>query len=168
MVLTDRTLDLVAEGFDFGLRGSAALPDSSLVARKLTSLEVLLVASPEYAKTRGLPDTPAELGSHDLALMGMQNGRGKLTLHRADGSRELVELNAISSLTAVGTDLYFVANPGTGAKVYRLDTTLAAPASSATGGEPRPAPGGRGTVPGPPRHRTRAPRAAGPPHGATQ
>ena len=97
MVLTDRTLDLVAEGLDLGLRGAAALPDSSLVARKLASLEVHLVASPEYAKTRGLPRTPAELGEHELALMRMNNGRGKLQLHRGDAAPEELAVRAAVS-----------------------------------------------------------------------
>jgi DNA-binding transcriptional LysR family regulator len=97
MVLTDRTLDLVAEGLDLGLRGAAALPDSSLVARKLASSEVYLVASPEYAKARGLPRTPAELGQHDLALMRMNNGRGKLQLHRADGAMQELAVRAAVS-----------------------------------------------------------------------
>ncbi len=102
MVLTDRTLDLVAEGLDLGLRGAAALPDSSLVGRKLASLEVFLVASPEYVAARGSPRTPAELAGHDLALLRMTNGRGKLALRGAEGATEELSVRAAVSANGFG------------------------------------------------------------------
>ncbi len=102
VVLTDRTLDLVAEGIDLALRGAGALPDSSLVARKLTSLEFHLVASPAYVQRRGQPRTPAELATHDLALLRIGNGRGKLTLRRADGESEELAVRATVSSNGFG------------------------------------------------------------------
>lgn len=97
VLLTDRTLDLVAEGLDLALRGAAALPDSSLVARKLTSLDFYLVASPDYLKRRGTPRTPADLPGHDFALLRASTGRGKLPVRGPDGATEELSLRAALS-----------------------------------------------------------------------
>jgi DNA-binding transcriptional LysR family regulator len=64
--LSNRAVDLVAEGFDAAIRGSARpLPDSSLVARKLANTEMQLFASPDYLGRRGLPRGFEDLLSHD-------------------------------------------------------------------------------------------------------
>ena len=102
VVLTDRTLDLVAEGIDLALRGAAAMPDSSLVGRKLASLEFWLVASPAYLKQRGTPRTPADLLGHDLALMRTTHGRGKLPIFSADGTSEELSVRAAVSANGFG------------------------------------------------------------------
>ncbi len=61
--LTDAPLDLVASGFDLGIR-FGELPDSRLAARKLMSNRRFLCASPAYLQARGEPQTPAELAAH--------------------------------------------------------------------------------------------------------
>ncbi len=98
VLVTDRTVDLIAEGLDLGLRGAAALPDSSLVARKLTSMEFHLLASPGYVKKHGIPHTPEELAGHELALLKVNGGRGKLQLRGPDGvTQELGVRVSVSS-----------------------------------------------------------------------
>lgn len=64
VTLNDRFVDLVDEGFDVAVR-IGSLTDSSLVARRLAPVRRVLCASPDYLKTRGVPQTPDDLKSHD-------------------------------------------------------------------------------------------------------
>lgn len=64
-VLSDTMADLVGEGIDVAFRGSSELPDSSLVARKLASGALVLVASPAYLAARGTPSTLNDLSDHE-------------------------------------------------------------------------------------------------------
>lgn len=61
--LSDEVIDIVGMGFDMVLR-IAALPDSSLVARRLRPVVRHLVAAPAYLAARGRPTHPAHLSEH--------------------------------------------------------------------------------------------------------
>jgi DNA-binding transcriptional LysR family regulator len=63
LLLFDRVVDLIDEGFDLAVR-IASLPDSSLVSRHVGDVRRLLVASPAYLYKHGSPKTPEDLKSH--------------------------------------------------------------------------------------------------------
>lgn len=63
----DRMIDLVAEGIDLALR-IGYLQDSSLVAKKIASSSTHIVASPDYLKKRGIPQSHESLSQHDCLL----------------------------------------------------------------------------------------------------
>jgi DNA-binding transcriptional LysR family regulator len=60
-----RMIDMVQEGVDLVIR-IGALADSSLIARKLPSIELWMVASPAYLARRGRPSDLSDLVDHDL------------------------------------------------------------------------------------------------------
>lgn len=60
---SDELTDVVAQGFDLAMRISA-LPDSSLQARRLCTVRILLVGAPAYFEQHGHPTHPRELATH--------------------------------------------------------------------------------------------------------
>ncbi len=67
--LSNRFVDLIAEGFDAALRISRSkLKDSSLSARKVGQITGALFASPTYLARRGTPRSPADLAGHDWVV----------------------------------------------------------------------------------------------------
>jgi DNA-binding transcriptional LysR family regulator len=62
--LTDRFVDLLEEGYDVAVRIASALPDSSLVARRITVNEAVVCASPTYWRRHGRPRAPQDLTRH--------------------------------------------------------------------------------------------------------
>ncbi len=71
--LSDRTVNLMEEGFDLAIR-IAALPDSSLTARRLAPNRRVVCASPEYLRRHGTPRTPEELVQHNCLLAAEFSG----------------------------------------------------------------------------------------------
>ncbi len=63
--VTDRFVDLIAEGIDLVFR-LGALRDSSLVARKILTFRHQLVASPAYLERVKAPRSPRDLLDHKL------------------------------------------------------------------------------------------------------
>ena len=73
--------DLVAEGADIAIR-LGELGDSGFGARRLITLERMLVASPIYLKARGTPKVPADLASHDCIFGPGNFGRDSWSFRR--------------------------------------------------------------------------------------
>ncbi|KEF33159.1 Transcriptional regulator, LysR family [Marinobacter nitratireducens] len=62
--LNDRKVDILEEGFDIALR-IGHLKSSSLVARKIAPVRLIMCASPDYLHERGTPQKPEDLKNHD-------------------------------------------------------------------------------------------------------
>lgn len=64
LILLDRVVDLLEEGIDIALR-IGSLPDSTLIAKPVGTLEHIICASPEYISQSGTPQKPTEIHQHD-------------------------------------------------------------------------------------------------------
>jgi DNA-binding transcriptional LysR family regulator len=89
IVCTDRVTDLVEESFDMAIR-AGVLSDSTLMARKLGTVQFVLVASPSYLKKRGRPRSPESLAKHDcLVFSAGRHPTRSFRLTRGDEAREV-------------------------------------------------------------------------------
>lgn len=62
--LSDRVVNLQEQHVDVGIR-IGALPDSSMIARQIGSVRLVVCASPAYLARSGRPQTPRQLAEHD-------------------------------------------------------------------------------------------------------
>jgi DNA-binding transcriptional LysR family regulator len=60
--VSDRPVDLIGDAVDCVIRGGE-LPDNTLVARRIASLDYVTCASPAYLNARGVPKHPSELAA---------------------------------------------------------------------------------------------------------
>jgi DNA-binding transcriptional LysR family regulator len=67
--LSDRMVDLLGEGYDLAVH-IGVRADSSLVARRIAPVQLVLCCSPDYLKNREPPRALAELAAHDCLLYG--------------------------------------------------------------------------------------------------
>ena len=65
MVLNNRYVELISEGFDLAVR-IGELEDSSLRARKLADTHKMMIASPKYFEEYGRPEKIDDLNEHKL------------------------------------------------------------------------------------------------------
>jgi DNA-binding transcriptional LysR family regulator len=68
---SDRVIDIVSEGYDCAVR-SGFLKDSTLVARRVGPIHSSLVASPDYIRTHGSPETVDEFLRHAALMQGTE------------------------------------------------------------------------------------------------
>jgi len=80
---SDRHIDLIGQGVDLAIR-IADMRDSTLQARRICPIRLLLCASPAYLKQHGLPVVPADLKKHRILqydigagpVLRLQDGQG--------------------------------------------------------------------------------------------
>ena len=68
---SDRFVDIIGEGFDCAIR-VGYLNDSNLIARRVGPVTGKLVASPDYIREHGTPETPDELLAHQALMQGTE------------------------------------------------------------------------------------------------
>jgi DNA-binding transcriptional LysR family regulator len=73
LLLDDRPVDFAAEQIDVAFR-DGCIEDSSIIAKQLIPMQLVLCASRAYAEERGLPSTLEDLSQHDCINLRF-NGR---------------------------------------------------------------------------------------------
>ncbi|MDO6619079.1 MULTISPECIES: LysR substrate-binding domain-containing protein [unclassified Shewanella] len=111
--LTNRQLDLVEGGYDLAIR-LGRLPDSSMMAKRLTSREQFVCAAPDYINRFGAPYSLSELSLHNC-LVGSQphwhfNEGGQARSIKVQGNLQCS--SGISLLNAAIKGLGIVQLPG--------------------------------------------------------
>ena len=95
--LDNRPVDLVAEGYDIGIRGGR-VEGSSQNARRIGALPVALVASPAYLKRAGVPQSPADIARHRCVQTRFSDGSLSRWQFRTGGKRRAVQIEPEASL----------------------------------------------------------------------
>ncbi|QOZ30601.1 LysR family transcriptional regulator [Bradyrhizobium sp. CCBAU 53421] len=109
LLLIDRAVDLVEEDIHLAVR-IGRLRDSQLVTRKLTDLQMIVCASPDYLARRGEPRAPDDLAGHDCLVFSDSPGSAEWRF--ADGSKTgrkfrisgRLWMNSLDTLVAAARD----------------------------------------------------------------
>lgn len=124
LVMEDRLLDAVGEGFDVSLRLRAELDDSRLVARRLASLQQVLCAAPSYLQQHPAPQTVDELQAHSVLAYSLSDPPGSWPLLGPDGQVTITLPARVTANNSLLLRDMLVAGMGIGS----LPSFLAAPA----------------------------------------
>jgi DNA-binding transcriptional LysR family regulator len=109
-----RAYDFVDHGLDVAVR-LGDLPDSSLIARKISTLQWVVCAAPKYLARHGAPKTPTELGKHPcLAHVNLDPNDRAWRLHSGDNLISVKINGAFSSNSALALRKAALAGLGIG------------------------------------------------------
>ncbi|MCH5550426.1 LysR family transcriptional regulator [Pseudomonas syringae pv. syringae] len=98
--LSDRPVDVISEGYDVVLR-IGVLEDSSLIARRIASIDRVYCASPAYLAERGTPQKPDDLHTHDC----LPYGHSRQAQWRFQGQDKPLTLNVSGRMRANNGEL---------------------------------------------------------------
>lgn len=85
--LNDRSVDLIGEGYDMAVR-IGTLADSTLIARRITAVQLITCASPDYLRQHGIPTAPEQLSAHACLSYG-HGRRGEWAFRIDERTRKL-------------------------------------------------------------------------------
>jgi DNA-binding transcriptional LysR family regulator len=88
IILQGSHVDLIAEGVDIAIY-LGKLEDTSLIARKLASSELVVCGSPEYFKSHGVPEEPEDLVNHSCLVNWAIPPRDRWKFKGVLGEREV-------------------------------------------------------------------------------
>lgn len=91
LLLDDRHQDMVREAIDVGIR-VGPLPDSSGTSRRIGTMHRIIVASPAYLASRGVPARPEDLSGHRI-VGGPASAQSSSWRLERDGEVAAIELS---------------------------------------------------------------------------
>jgi len=89
LILSDRFIDPIEEGFDLTVRIGEPDTSTSLIAKDIAPIERVICASPAYIDKYGQPTHPKELKSHRCLHYGNQKSGIHWRLHGPDGAHSV-------------------------------------------------------------------------------
>jgi len=113
LTMSDSIVDLIAEGFDVGIR-IGTLRDSSLIARTLAPVDRVVVGSLAYIERSGIPKTPKDLLDHNCVSLTFDtpvntwefDGIGGRQSIRVHGSFQSNDVSALYRAALAGVGLF--------------------------------------------------------------
>lgn len=103
ITVDDHLVDIVAEGYDAGIRYGNTVPRDMIAAPLTGPLRWVVVGSPAYLARRGRPKTPAELMRH--ACVRMRIGDNSLYKWELNNGKQALELDVPGPLCVNETDV---------------------------------------------------------------
>ena len=88
---SDQVIDLVKEQIDLAIR-IGHLPESGVVARKISNLSEMLVTAPCYLQRFGAPREPADLTKHQWIALTQMTQPYQVSLQGEQGQRQVIRL----------------------------------------------------------------------------
>jgi DNA-binding transcriptional LysR family regulator len=120
--VADHRQDLVAEGADIAIR-TGDLDDSAFGARRLQTLQTMLVATPSYLAAHGVPKTPGDLASHDCISGPGNFGRDRWSFTRNGTETSVTVRGRIHTNSGLGVFASAMAGLG----IAMVSTVMAGP-----------------------------------------
>jgi len=106
MMITNRRVDIINEGFDLALRVRSSLDDDpNLVIRQFEKIEQHLFASQGYLNEFGDLKTPEQLSEHKILSMAEEHTEQFLILQNEQQQQKKIRINP----TVMGSDLNMLA-----------------------------------------------------------
>ncbi len=92
LVVSDRQVNLVDEGFDLAIR-IGQLADSSLIARRIATTRLIVCAAPAYLDANGRPAQPSDLSAHTCLGYPYWSGQREWRFTGPDGETHKVQVD---------------------------------------------------------------------------
>ncbi|PAP95181.1 LysR family transcriptional regulator [Mesorhizobium wenxiniae] len=98
LVTEGRLLDIVAEGFDLGVRRATLVPSDMIAISLGRPQRNVVIGSPDYFKSYGTPSTPTDLLQHRCIRIRLPNGALFRWRFEQDGEPLLIDVNGPMTL----------------------------------------------------------------------
>lgn len=103
VAVDDQFVDVIAEGFDAGIRYSGTIPEDMIAIPLTPALKWVAVASPDYLRDHGRPTIPEDLHSH--RCVRIRTGRGQIYKWEFERGDDRREIDVPGALISGETDL---------------------------------------------------------------
>ncbi|MFY0665985.1 MAG: LysR family transcriptional regulator [Natronospirillum sp.] len=110
LIVDNRLIDIVAGSFDLGVRLRDAIPQDMVAIPVVEHFRFVTVASAEYIKRRGLPETPSDLLAHNCIGFRFQSGRRYEWEFRQQDERMVVDVKGTLTTNNPGVMMRAVRN----------------------------------------------------------
>jgi DNA-binding transcriptional LysR family regulator len=117
----DAFVDIVAHGFDAGIRLGEAVQQDMVSVRMTPAFQAILVASPDYLATRGVPGRVADLGAHNcigFRLLGSGSlydwdlsEAGRAVSFKTGGTTVITDASFARDLALAGIGVAYIFEP---------------------------------------------------------